>query len=72
VAITCDATEVNLQQVTSGRITGVMAQNPYRMGYECAKYAFMKLNGESVPSITDSGVQFVGIAEAATYDATKN
>ncbi|MEA5013006.1 MAG: substrate-binding domain-containing protein [Candidatus Limiplasma sp.] len=71
VAICMDGTEPNLEQVKTGRISGVMAQNVFRWGYDTAKYAVMALKGEEVPSVTDSGVVFVGAENVDTYDATK-
>ena len=68
VAICSDATDVNMETIEAGRITGVIAQSPYKMGYYAAKYVFDSLNGEEVPSTTNTGSSFVGIDEIATYD----
>lgn len=73
IAITMDATELNLDQVKRGNLTGVMAQNLYGgWGYDAARFAYLKLKGEQVPSMTDSGVQLVDRAAAATFDPNSN
>jgi ribose transport system substrate-binding protein len=73
IAITMDATELNLDQVKKGNLTGVMAQNLYGgWGYDAARFAYLALKGEKVPSITDSGVQLVDQAAAATFDPNSN
>jgi ABC-type sugar transport system substrate-binding protein len=73
VAITMDATELNLDQVKKGNLTGVMAQNLYGgWGYDAARFAYMALRGEQVPSFTDSGVQLVDRAAAATFNPNSN
>jgi ABC-type sugar transport system substrate-binding protein len=71
VAICMDGTELNIDQVKNGRIAGVMAQNVYRWGYDTAKYAYLALQGEQVPSITNSGVTYVDKTNANSYDPLK-
>jgi ABC-type sugar transport system substrate-binding protein len=59
--------EQNLAPVKDGTIYGVMAQDFYTMGYLASKYIVQSLNGQSVPSITDSGSTLVTLANIDTY-----
>jgi ribose transport system substrate-binding protein len=69
IAIGMDGTDENLDTIRAGRITGVMAQNTYRWGYDTGKLTYMAIKGEKVPSITDSGVTFIDKSNVDTYSA---
>ncbi|MDR2478130.1 MAG: substrate-binding domain-containing protein [Treponema sp.] len=68
VAVAMDGTDLNLETVRAGKITGVMAQNQFRWGYDTGKYAYLALKGEKVPSFTDSGVKFIDKSNVDTFD----
>ena len=48
-----------LQYIRDGVIWGTATQNFYQMGYLGAKFIYDKINGQNVPSITDSGTIIV-------------
>jgi ribose transport system substrate-binding protein len=68
IAVAMDGTDLNLETVRNGKITGVMAQNQFRWGYDTGKYAYLALTGEKVPSKTDSGVKFIDKSNVDTFD----
>lgn len=59
-----DASDMNLSLVKSGALLCIMAQNPYRMGYEGMKSAAKVLAGEKVsPAYFDTGVSIITKAD---------
>jgi len=51
---------MNLSLVKSGALLCIMAQNPYKMGYEGMKSAAKVLAGEKVsPAYFDTGVSII-------------
>ncbi|AEE17479.1 substrate-binding domain-containing protein [Treponema brennaborense] len=55
-----DASDMNKSLVKNGALLCIMAQNPYRMGYEGVKSAAKVLAGEKVsPSYFDTGVSII-------------
>jgi ABC-type sugar transport system substrate-binding protein len=68
IAVAMDGTDLNLETVKAGKITGVMAQNQYRWGYDTGMYAFKAINGEAIPSFTDSGVKFINKDNVGSFD----
>ena len=55
-----DASDMNLSLVKSGALLCIMAQNPYKMGYEGMKSAAKVLAGEKVsPAYFDTGVSII-------------
>ncbi len=56
-----------LQYIRDGDIWATMAQNFYKMGYMAGKLAVDHLNGESVPSVVDSGTVLITVDNVDTY-----
>jgi ribose transport system substrate-binding protein len=55
-----DASDMNLSLVKSGALLCIMAQNPYKMGYEGMKSAAKVLAGEKLsPAYVDTGVSVI-------------
>lgn len=55
-----DASDMNLSLVKSGALLCIMAQNPYKMGYEGVKSAAKVLAGEKLePYYVDTGVSII-------------
>ncbi|MGI5116828.1 ABC transporter substrate-binding protein [Treponema sp. SP13] len=55
-----DASDMNKSLVKSGALLCIMAQNPYKMGYEGVKSAVKVLAGEKVsPAYFDTGVSII-------------
>lgn len=60
-----------VQGIRDGWIYATMAQKFYIVGYEGAKMILASLDGEEVPSITDSGITYIDIENVDSYDLTK-
>ena len=58
-----DTSKSLIKGVREGKIEGVAAQCPFKMGYEAVKAAVEKLNGKKVPKIIDTGVVMVTKAD---------
>ncbi len=54
-----DPTKVLVESLRRGELSGIVSQDPYRMGYLTVKAAADKLAGKPVAAINDTGVCFV-------------
>jgi len=54
-----DYTEPIAEGVRAGEISGVVVQDPFRIGYQGVKTAYAVINGESVPPHVETEVVFV-------------
>ncbi len=54
-----DPTGALVDALRKGELTGIVSQDPFKMGYLTVKVAMAKIAGRPVPAITDTGVAFV-------------
>jgi ribose transport system substrate-binding protein len=54
-----DASDQLVAEVRAGWIDSLVLQNPFRMGYESTRAIGLKLAGQAVPELVDSGVALV-------------
>jgi ribose transport system substrate-binding protein len=54
-----DASEQLVADMRAGWIDSIVIQNPFRMGYEATRAIGLKLAGQPVPELVDSGVSLV-------------
>jgi ribose transport system substrate-binding protein len=54
-----DPTSALVEALRKGELSGIVSQDPYRMGYLAVKVALDKVAGRPVPPVTDTGAAFV-------------
>lgn len=54
-----------VEDLRAGWIDSLLVQNPYKMGFESARFLIQKLNGGTPPAALDSGISLVSAADLA-------
>jgi ribose transport system substrate-binding protein len=57
-----------VEDLRAGWIDSLLVQNPYKMGFESARFLIQKLNGGTPPAALDSGITLVTAADLAKPD----
>ncbi len=63
-----DATPQLVDALKDGKVDALVAQNPYKMGYEGVKVAVLTARGESLPTRIDTGVRVITKADLGNAD----
>lgn len=63
-----DPTSALVDALRKGELSGIVSQDPYRMGYLAVKVALDKVAGRPVPPVTDTGAAFVTAENVETKE----